>query len=161
MSVRIPLVIVNGLIQQLQPGDSVNVSTSVTNTRIAANGEPLAPIRIGAPVYVAAVDTCRLAKGDTYTTSKVIGLWYEVSTPIAQFGNFASSGIMVATTTQWNAISGSNSGLITGAHYYLDATTTGNITSVMPSTPGNFVVHLGTALSSTELEIAIHQSIQL
>jgi hypothetical protein len=161
MSFRIPLVIVDGLVQQLQPGDTLVTTTAINNTRSAANGEPLAPLVIGSPVYVAAVDTCRQAKGDAYFSSKVIGLWYEFSTPIAQFGSFASSGILVATTTQWNAISGSTNGLITGARYYLDTANAGRITSTVPSTSGLFIVPLGIALSTTEFEIAIQPSIQL
>ena len=64
----------------------------------------------------------------------------------------AVAGIVTATTTQWNAVTGGGSGLTPGAKYYLSGTTAGGLTTTVPST--NYLIFMGTALSTTQLELA-------
>ena len=66
-------------------------------------------------------------------------------------GNIAVDGVITATTTQWNAVTGGSSGLTAGAKYWLSTSTPGAITSTAPTT--NWLVFMGKALSTTQMQI--------
>lgn len=68
------------------------------------------------------------------------------------------SGLVDATTAQWDAVTGDTGGLVEGEVYYL-GTTAGSITSTPPTT--GFVVKVGNAVSPTTLNINIEAPIQL
>jgi hypothetical protein len=53
------------------------------------------------------------------------------------------------------------SGLSTGSHYYLSATTTGAITTTPPSGAGEYVTYVGQAVTATKLSIQLTPSIKL
>lgn len=162
MTVKAPLVIgSDGLMQQLQSGDSISVAASQYSSRSVTNGEGAAAVVIGAPVYASAADTVKKAKADAKATSKLVGLGLDASIAAAGTGNIITSGTLVATTTQWDAVAGTTGGLAFNTEYFLDPATAGKITSTPPTTVGQCLVLVGIALSTTEMELQIEQPILL
>lgn len=153
MATRKPLVLVNGLIQQLQAGDSLNVPQSGGDIVSQTNDEAGA-IVIGTPVYNDVNDGVKKAKADASGTKDVIGLVYDASITNGVAGNIQVSGVMTATTGQWDAVFGTTGGLTKGTRYFLSAATAGIGTSTATSTTGQYVVQLGIAMSTTELLLA-------
>lgn len=161
MALKTPLVMgSDGLPQALQSGDTINATISTPSVRSVTNGESSAAIVIGAPVYASAADTVKLAKANAKTTCKLAGVGYDATIAAAGVGNIAMTGVIVATTTQWDAVAGTTGGLVFNTTYFVDTATAGKITSTVPSSPNvNSIV--GIALSTTELELQIGQPIQL
>ena len=118
-------------------------------------------IVIGQPVYNDGNDTVDLAKADAAGTVEVLGLVYSTSIVTTESGLFVSDGLLEATTTQWDAITGGSGGLTFGIVYYLDPTTAGKLTTTGPTAAGKYVVRIGRAISTTKLEISISQPILL
>ena len=126
------------------------------------NGD-VSPVVIGAPGYINAADSFLKAKADASGTEKVRGL-VAVSPSISNgvTGSVMVSGVLTATTTQWDAVVESGAGgLVAGTDYFLSPTTAGKITATAPSTVGQLVTRVGTALSTTELMIDIQPPILL
>jgi len=158
MAVRIPLVIVNGQIQQLQSGDTIadhGEIIQMTNNNAAA-------IPIGSVVYSDAVDGVDLAQADAEATSRVIGLVQEpTEIGIAGTGDIITGGVMVATTAEWDAVSDLTGGLDVDDLYYLDETTPGAFTATAPTSTSEYVVPVGVALSTTDMLLVNHASVLL
>lgn len=162
MGVKTPLVLgSDGLIQQLQAADSILTAGSTYTSRSVTNGEGAAAIVIGAPVYGSAADTVKKAKADAKATSKLVGLGLDASVAAGGTGNIVTSGILAATTAQWDAVAGTTGGLAFNTEYFLDPATAGKITATPPTTVGQCLVLVGIALSTTELELQIAQPILL
>ncbi len=161
MAVRIPLVIVNGVVQQLQAGDSILAPTATVMVRSLLNGEGATPAVIGNAVYISASGTFKLAKANAAGTAGVFGLVNDTSIAAAASGLIAVAGVLVATTGQWDAVTGQVGGLTAGSVYYLDPSTFGNITATAPTTVGQLVVAVGRALSTTEMEVSAEVPILL
>jgi hypothetical protein len=162
MAIRKPLVLVSGAIQALQSGDSIDAPQSGGDVVVLVNGEA-SPAVIGAPVYINAADSFLKAKADAPSTSKARGL-VAVSPSITNgvSGSVMVAGVLTATTAQWDAVVESGSGGLTfGTDYYLSPTTAGKLTATAPITVGQSVTRVGTALSTTELMIAIQPPILL
>ncbi len=160
MSARKPLVIVNGQIQQLQAGDTLDASTSEVDVVQKTNGNA-SPLVICTPAYVKADGTVDKAKADASGTVQILGLAKDVSIDAAAAGAIQTDGVLAATTVQWDAVAGTTGGLTAGTVYYLDAATAGKITGTAPTTVGQFVVRIGLALSTTELDISTTAPIKL
>lgn len=162
MALRSPLVLgTDGLIQQLQAGDSLNAAVTTSQARTITNGEASAAIVIGAPVYMSAADTAKRGQANAKSTSKVIGLGLDATIAAAATGNIQVGGVMVATTAQWDAVASTSGGLTFNSDYFLDPTTAGKITATAPSTVGQCNTRIGTALSATELKLALAEPILL
>jgi len=158
MAVRIPLVIVNGQIQQLQSGDSIadhGQIKQMTNSNAGA-------IVIGSVVYADGADTVDLAQADAEGTSQVIGLVQEpTQIGIAGTGGIITGGVMTATTGEWDAVSDLTGGLDVDDLYYLDETTPGAFTATAPSATSEYVVPIGIGLSTTDMLLLNHHRILL
>jgi hypothetical protein len=148
MASRKPLVLVSGEIQQLQPGDTLSGPFGEVDTLTLTNGDA-APHALGDVVYISAADTGKKAKADATGTKDAIA--------------FAMGAITNGTTGayQTDGILSGLTGLVTGSVYYLSAATAGAMTVTAPSAAGQFVVRLGIAISTTELEIQIGRPITL
>jgi len=116
-------------------------------------------ITIGMPVYDYDIDEVKKAKADADGTSKVLGLVSDVSVDAAATANIQFSGILTATTGQWDAITGGAGGLLEGWYYYLDESTAGHMTAAPPSTTGQYIVRIGIALSTTKMRLLLRQRI--
>ena len=116
-------------------------------------------INIGQAVYTDASGTVKLAKADASGTRLVTGLVLDTTIANTSTGNIAVEGVITATTTQWNAVTGGAGGLTAGAKYWLSNGTAGGITATAPTT--GWLVYVGKALSTTQLELAIASPIRL
>jgi hypothetical protein len=161
MSLRKPLVIVNGQVEQIQSGDTLDAVVAEQEIITLTNDESSDATVIGMPVYIDAADGCKQAKADAVGTFKAIALCRDTSVTAGQPGSFLTSGILSATTAQWDAIKGASGGLVAGTTYYLSAATKGLLTATAPGTVGQYVVEIGTALSTTELKVDIRPAILL
>lgn len=154
---RAPLVLNNGEIQQLQAGDTLNAPiTQAVQVSQTADATTVA----GNIVYTTTADHFGLAKADAAGTSKPLG-FATAGIASSASGIIQTDGILALTTTQWDAVAGTTGGLTAGTDYYLDPATAGKITATAPSTTGQYVVKVGRALSTTELDIRIRDRILL
>jgi hypothetical protein len=160
MAVRKPLVQVAGIISQLPAGDSISVPITGAIEIVQTNDES-GSIVIGTPVYNDAAGGVKKAKADAIGTTKVMGLVSDVTIAASGTGQIATSGILTATTGQWDAVLGTSGGLAFGTVYYLSAATAGLGTSTAPSTTGQYVQRLGIALSTVDMKIDIGPLISL
>lgn len=162
MAVRIPLVLANdGTIQQLQAGDTMAAPTNLPSIRAVTNGESSTSLVFGMPVYSSASDTVKRAQASAKATSRVSGLVYDATIATSASGNIAQSGVMVGTTTQWDAVAGTTGGLTFNSLYFLDPSNPGKLTSTPPNTVGQCLTLIGLAISATELNLQINQPILL
>ena len=153
MTIRKPLVIASGQIQQLQSGDTlqeVEQLQSITDAIFIA----------GQVVYSSAAGHVDKAKADAATTAKAIGLSAAAASSGATTG-IQCSGILTLTTGEWDACMGTTGGLTYNTVYFLSGATAGLGTSTAPSTVSHRVVKLGTAISTTEMVIDIEPSVLL
>ena len=160
MSLRKPLVMVDGQIQQLQSGDTLDAVSSEVDV-VSRTNNNAGSITIGQAVYPDGDGSVDLAQADASGTVEVLGLVAATSIAAASSGSIQTDGILVATTGQWDVVTGGSGGLVAGTVYYLDPSTAGNITSTAPTTSGQYVIRIGVALSDTELEISIRPPILL
>lgn len=156
MAIKKPLVITGGQIERLQPGDSVASADLFSRTNNNAGA-----IVIGQAVYVDGAGTVDLAQANTAGTKDVLGLVADLSIGAASSGGIQTDGLLTATTGQWDVVTGQVGGLTAGSKYYLDETTAGSLTTTPPSGVGEFVAPVGTALSTTEMEITILVTVKL
>ncbi len=161
MSLRKPLVLNAGQIQQLQSGDTLDVTAVGGGDVISLTNDESSPIVICTPVYSDAADGVKKAKADASGTKDVLGLVQQASITNAVAGMIQVNGILTATTGQWDAIFGTTGGLTFKTRYYLSAATAGIATATAPSAVGQYVVELGIAISTTELKIDIGPPILL
>jgi hypothetical protein len=155
MTVKKPLVITAGQIEQLQAGDRLDLSNSATKTNNTGNA-----LVIGTPVYVNGANVL-LARANAQSTIRVAGLVADVSAPDAGPVTVIVDGVVTATTGQWDTITGQTGGLTPGADYWLSAATAGKLVSTAPTTDGEFVVPVGHALSATEFELEVGRPVKL
>ncbi len=160
MSLRKPLVIVDGKIRQIAASDTVDAQISEVDVVNQENNNAGA-IVIGSPVYTDGAGTVDLAQADASATVEVLGLVRKDTIAAAASGAIQTDGILVATTAQWDTITGDVGGLTAGSVYYLDPDTPGKLTKTAPTAVGDFVVRIGKAISTTEMEITILQPIEL
>jgi len=149
-----------GQIEQLQSGDTLDAAVSEVDV-VSLTNNNASPIVIGAPVYTDVASGVDLAQADASATIEVLGLVQAVSIAAAASGFIQTDGVLAATTTQWDAVAGTTGGLTPGAIYYLSEATPGILTETAPTTGGQFVVRVGKAISTTEMEISISQPIKL
>jgi hypothetical protein len=161
MATRIPLVLVNGQIQQLQSSDIISVPVVSGGDIISLTNDESGSIVICAPVYLDAASGVKKAKADASGTKNVLGLVYDTSITNGVAGNIVVNGYLTATTGQWDAVFGTSGGLTFNTRYYLSATTAGIATATAPSTVGQYVCELGIAISTTVLKVDIQPAILL
>lgn len=161
MALRKPLVIVSGQIQQIQSGDVLDAAVTGEVDVVSLENENAGTIVIGAPVYSSSAGKVDKAQADAVGTVEVIGLVQPTSILTTASGNIQTDGVLAATTGQWDTVTGDSGGLTAGAVYYLDPDTAGMLTTTAPSSEGDFVVRVGKALSTTDMEISILNAIKL
>ena len=147
----------NGEIEQLQAGDTVDIVAS-SNQLFSATNQNGGAITIGQPVYIAAADTVDLALADAQATSGVIGLVSDANIDSTAIGTIVTDGIL--TSADWTSVVGAAT-LTTGAVYFLSDVTVGTLTTTPTTTTGSFVTRVGTAISTTTLEVTISRPIKL
>ena len=154
---KIALTMYDGEIGQLRAGDTLDITAS-SNQQFSAQNSNIAAITIGQPVYIAAADTVDLALADAKATSGVIGLVSDASIDSSAVGTILTDGIL--TSTDWMAVVGAAT-LTVGSVYFLSDVDAGTLTTTAPTTTGSFVTRVGTAISTTTLEVTISRPIGL
>lgn len=158
MATRKPLVQVDGQIQQLQPGDDIGGNEGVVS---GTNGETVAPVVFGEPVYVAGNDSYRKAQANAAATAKVFGLAATATSDGGAAIDVQMNNILTGTTAQWDVVTGQTGGLTANARYFLSPTTAGRLTTTAPQTGGQYIAPVGIAKSSTDMQIDIDSTILL
>lgn len=156
MAVRKPLVITNGQIEQLQAGDILANPSIISRTNNNAGS-----LVFGTPVKVDGAGGIDKAQANSLTDSKVLGLVADASIATTAVGNVQIDTVIEGTTGDWDAVTGQVGGLTAGATYWLDSATAGKLTSTAPSASGEVVARVGLAISATELELEVGQTIRL
>lgn len=144
MAVLKPIVLKNGELQQLQPGDSIGETQLISLVN-----DDSAAMAIGEVAYISSAGAVEKARADALATTEA---FYFATQAIASSaaGYFQSSGVLSGLA-----------GLTAGATYYLSPTTAGLITVTPVSATGQYNVRLGKAVSATEFEIRIERPILL
>ncbi|OWK35473.1 hypothetical protein [Fimbriiglobus ruber] len=106
----------------------------------------------GNAVYMSVGNRVEKAHADQEVTARVVGLCACASTPEGRV-DIQMRGILTLTISEWDAIAGTDGGLKAGRHYFLSETTPGAIVATTPEKVGHYVVAVGIAISSTEMEI--------
>lgn len=126
----------------------------------------VASIPPGSPVYCSAPGSIDLAKADA--TAECLGLaWLPsptsppVAIPPGSAGLAQEVDSLLLTTDQWDTVTGGSGGLTPRTRYYVSATTAGKLTAVAPSSSGQFMVSVGTALTTTLMRLRVQPPIGL
>jgi hypothetical protein len=150
----------DGNLQQLQSGDTVSGLLASQTTTSLTNGEATA-VTVGMCVYVSAANTALKARANAAGTSKAFGLVGDSTVAASATANIVTDGIVTATTTQWDALTGQTGGLTAGGDYWLSSTLAGGLTATPVVTTGQYSVYVGRAISTTDIELTIGQRILL
>lgn len=144
----------DGRPEELTSSDSLDAVVAEKDMLTATNGNA-SSIVIGTPVYATSTPgSVDKSRANASGTKLVLGLVADTSIASAASGSIQTDGILTATTGQWDAVTGQTGGLTPGAEYWLDAAVAGKLTTSVPGS-GNYLTLVGTALSTTVLEISI------
>jgi len=113
--------------------------------------------KVGNPLYLTGVGHVNLARADAEGTTQVVGL-AQADYTVGQACNYITEGRI--ERTDWTIIAGTTD-LSIGATYFLDPNTAGHITTMAPTTAGQFVVRVGRAVDARTLDIEIELPILL
>jgi hypothetical protein len=162
MADKTPVVIgADGLLEQLQAADRLVVAISSNDVRTYTNEEASLPVVKGAPVYSSSAGKVKLAKANVKATAAVIGLGFDATTAYSALGQTQCDGVFVATTAQWDAVTGLTGGLTFNTLYFLDPADFGKLTATRPVTVGQCVTLIGRGLSTTEMQLILAQPVLL
>lgn len=154
MTLRKPAVMIAGVLGNLPSTDTLDAPQAGGDVIAQVNDE-VGAVVCGTPVYNDVADGVKKAKADASGTVQVVGLMRDVTTASAGTGQVQQNGTMTLTTAQWDAAFGTTGGLTVRTRYYLSAGTAGLGTATAPTTTGQYVVLLGIAISTTELNITL------
>jgi hypothetical protein len=135
-----------------------SAAASSNLTKNYTNGEATS-VAIGRAVYVSGTGQFKLANANSGSTYKAVALVSATSISSGVSGAVTYSGILTATTTQWDAVTGQTGGLTAGATYFLSNSTAGALTTTAPVS--GYVVPIGVAWSTTDLFINFQTPLQL
>lgn len=160
MATFLPLVINNGAIQQLQPGDSLAPSVVSGVGQQSFVSDYNGALAKGAPLYVKSTGRVDLAQGNAINPAGAIGMADENG--VAQGSPVVVKSDGYVDIADWAAVSYNNSQTLEpGKLYYLSATSAGRITPIAPNTQGQFVVRLGRAVTTTIFKLDIDLMVKL
>lgn len=152
-----PLVLDGGLIRELASAENLNASVTGVNDITQLTNSSGGTINEAMPVYISGAGAISKAQANADGTSKVVGLAFE-DISNSSSGNVLLDGIL--SLSDWTSVLGATN-LVTGTEYYLSAATAGQITATAPSTGGQHVVKIGTAINTTDLELSIRHVAKL
>ena len=111
----------------------------------------------GMVVYVPSSGHADLAQADAAATARAVGLATADVAALAA-GNYVTEGIV--EQADWTLVTGAAT-LTPGVYYYLSESAAGKLTTTAPTTISQYVVAIGRALSTTQLDVEISQPILL
>lgn len=115
---------------------------------------------IGTPVYISSDGAVSRAQASILAKACVFGLVKDSSIAVAGSGRVLFSGVLEATTGEWDTVTGGTGGLTPKSTYYLSLTL-GQLTTVPVSEVGEICTEVGTAISTTQLKVEIRRTIEL
>ncbi|WP_114393519.1 hypothetical protein [Oleisolibacter albus] len=146
-----PLVLINGQIQQLPLGATLDAKIQEVD---AVELQAKQAMSAGMAVYVSAAYQCQLADAADDAKATVLGLVLGAVASDA-YVTILTDGVL--EVTDWTDAAGS-AALVPGSFYYLGAIP-GTLTTTPPAS-GN-LVHIGQALTPTKLEISLERPVKL
>lgn len=151
------LVLNNGHIEELQPGDTPDIPNDL-DIISSVNGESVQMVK-GQQVYIDGVSgQMKLAKSDSAITTRAIG------TVISDVINPGVSGMFQVhgsvTLADWTAATGA-ADLVIGQDYYLSDTIAGQVSTVAPTAAGSFIVFRGIPLDARTMFMLFERPIKL
>lgn len=155
MAIRKPIVLVDGQLQRIQAGDTLEGAS--TNVDFTGTNGNTGSITVGQAVYIKSNGDIDLAMADASATAKVVGVVADATIATGTSGNIRTSGALASA--DWTTVTGSAT-LTPGERYYLDNTSAGMLTATPPDATGEFVVAVGMALSTTELLVEVARPIK-
>lgn len=159
MALKKPVVLSGTQLGNIQAGDTLDpLYTAPLQSWI--NGDVTAAV-IGAPVYLSGSATFTKARANAAATSRVAGFVAATSIAVSAQGVVQTSGPLLATTAQWDAVTGQTGGLTVDAFYFLDPASAGKITSTAPTTTGQYIAPLGQAQDATTLLVSVQPTFLL
>lgn len=160
MALRKPIVLKDGILEQLQSGDTLDapVSSSIEVTLNNSNPSAINKCQV---LYSDGPGTVDLARANSINTAHVVGFCAQNGITQNSPAIIHMEGILEATTEEWTAVVEENSTISGGVVYYLSPTTAGKITDTPPSTVGQMVVRVGIAISTTLFRVMIEPPIRL
>lgn len=144
----------DGRLKELGVGDTI--SGAVASASVTATNDNAGSITLGQPVYVSGSDSVDLARANSDSTSKFLGLVASSSVSSGSPAVIQIDGILVGTVDQWDVVLGQTGsiGLTPGEEYILDPDNPGQLVSrnfVIDA--GEWVKPVGVAVSSTDFKI--------
>jgi hypothetical protein len=153
-------------------GNGVQVGRAVTTTKfdIETNdfhdiATPVDPssytvtanetVAVGQPIYISASDTVNLADASLSSTANVLGL-VSVGASASNTATVLSEGSV--NQADWTSVTGTTN-LTPGSVYYLSGTT-GKMTTTKPTSGGDIIIQLGTAVSTTKFNIEVQEVVE-
>lgn len=155
-TLRKPLVLNAGKIEQLQAGDTLDAAVAAIDVEILSNEESSDAITIGMAAYISSAGKVKKAQANATGTKDVIALCRDASIASGDSGAFQTDGQL--TSADWTAVVGVAT-LTPGSIYYLSGDTAGKLTTTPPTS--GWVVEIGEAHSTTVLDINIRQPVKL
>ena len=159
MALRKPLVNMGGRVQELPPGDQIDIELDSIKL---TNKDSVTIVKLSiVSLHGTEESSVKLALADTFVNGHVLGIATESMAVDAQ-GIIQTDGLISGSVSEWDARieGGSATGLTFGAIYYVSKTELGKITTVPPVAPG-VISRVGRAVSSTVLDINIDYPIVL
>jgi hypothetical protein len=135
-------------------GRATNAVTNQDTTAQSVTNAQGATIVIGQAVYTDA-SGAKLANAGADVTRRVVGLVAETSISNSGSGKVRTAGTLVATTAQWDAVTGGSGGLVPNTTYFLSISVPGRIVSTGASITSGWAQPVGVAMSTTTLKIGI------
>ncbi|MDX1960142.1 MAG: hypothetical protein SFU98_16355 [Leptospiraceae bacterium] len=151
-----PLVLTNGRPEELQAGDQLDLATEMDITD-KVNGESV-PLVKGQAVTINGSGQVILAKADAAGTANVLGFVRENTIDPNVSGSIQIEGQL--ELIDWTDLTG-GADLSAGSDYYLSASDAGKLTTVAPTTPGQYVCFVGFAVSAKTLFVKWDRVIRL
>ncbi len=153
MTLREPLVIIGGQIQQLPSGDTINGVTAVASHSFEATNNEASPLTLGLAVYMNAADGVKALTANTANSVKYVGLVADNSIGSGNTGNIQFDGVLTGNTSQWSAVGVASGLLVAGTTYYVSDSVTGNLTETAPTTVASYVIPVGIGINATDLRL--------
>ena len=162
MTIHNPLVMASGQIRALPAGDTINtIGALAARYNFVATNNNGGTINKCQAVYIDANDSVKLAISNNSYYHKFAGLVSDDSSGNGNTVNIQYASSLTATTAQWDVATGCSGGLIPGSIYYLSDSVAGKISTTPPTTNGKYVMPIGIAFDTTEMEIFSARSILL
>lgn len=95
----------------------------------------------------------KLARADADATRRTVGIVSDATIANAASGLAVTTGVMTASTAQWDSVTGGTGGLVANSNYWLSNVTAGALTTTPPTT--GWSKRVGTAISTTQLRMSL------